>query len=141
MIVSSRLRVWATRRMGSTPQWCEKPSSRRVSLAKGGFFTAARPSRGMATLIHETMRPHASGWIGPRRKDESRRVSTAERNGALCTQERLDVSLAVRVGILPTRTEPDARRRRHGRGRIVTVNCTERRQGNSKVYETEVALT
>ena len=37
--------------------------------------------------------------------------------------------------------EPDARRRRHGRGRIVTVNCTERRQGDSKVCDTEVVTT
>ena len=37
--------------------------------------------------------------------------------------------------------EPDARRRRHGRGRIVTVNCTERRQGDSKVRDTEVVTT
>jgi hypothetical protein len=64
--------------MGSTPQWCETA----IRSANGGFFT----DFSVSSLKR--------GDRESRTNDGSRRVSTAKRNGALRTQERLDASLA-----------------------------------------------
>ena len=82
--------------MGPTPQWCETA----IRSANGGTVFAASGTDFEVTPLKRSRRESRS-------KDGSCCVSTARRNGAPRTQERLDVSLAARAGILLAWAEPE----------------------------------
>jgi len=116
--------------MGPTPQWCEMPPFDANRAANGGFFTDFEAP----SLKRGDLESRPKGAI----------VSCSNCVAQWCAPHpgtsRREPGLG-RVDYFHAFAEPDARRRRHGRGRIVTVNCTERRQGYSKVCDTEVVTT